>query len=171
MSSVLKSIGENMSYLAYQLKCSKLFLLPLENITMTCINIIKDVWGKHAIQISFTLAAKPKWEFNFKTHRASFYPIGGRRAFSEFLRCEYSEENILFWQACEDFKKETNPNVIEEKARLIYEDFISILSPREVRAACVHVLAQGCVKIILLVWMHRFFLHLDTIGILCLVYS
>ncbi|XP_018027375.1 regulator of G-protein signaling 20-like isoform X2 [Hyalella azteca] len=56
----------------------------------------------------------------------------GRRAFSEFLKCEYSEENILFWQACEDLKLETNPAVVEEKARLIYEDYISILSPKEV---------------------------------------
>ena len=53
--------------------------------------------------------------------------------FREFLRCEYSEENILFWLACEDLKKENNPEKIEEKARMIYEDYVSILSPREVR--------------------------------------
>lgn len=39
---------------------------------------------------------------------------------------------MLFWMACEDLKKETNKNVIEEKARLIYEDYISMLSPKEV---------------------------------------
>lgn len=53
--------------------------------------------------------------------------------FRDFLRCEYSEENILFWLACEELKKETNPEAIEEKARFIYEDYISILSPKEVR--------------------------------------
>jgi regulator of G-protein signaling len=52
--------------------------------------------------------------------------------FRDFLRCEYSEENILFWLACEELKKETNPDVVEEKARFIYEDYISILSPKEV---------------------------------------
>ena len=52
--------------------------------------------------------------------------------FRDFLKCEYSEENILFWLAVEDLKKESNPDVIEEKARLIYEDYISILSPKEV---------------------------------------
>ena len=57
---------------------------------------------------------------------------GGRKAFRDFLKCEYSEENILFWQACEDLKREENSAIIEEKARLIYEDYISILSPREV---------------------------------------
>ncbi|KAG8570835.1 hypothetical protein GDO81_011440 [Engystomops pustulosus] len=56
----------------------------------------------------------------------------GRNAFREFLRTEFSEENMLFWMACEDLKKEANKNVIEEKARLIYEDYISILSPKEV---------------------------------------
>lgn len=56
----------------------------------------------------------------------------GRKVFREFLRCEYSEENMLFWLACEELKKEANPDLIEEKARFIYEDYISILSPKEV---------------------------------------
>ncbi|XP_046283298.1 regulator of G-protein signaling 17 isoform X2 [Marmota monax] len=55
----------------------------------------------------------------------------GRNLFREFLRTEYSEENLLFWLACEDLKKEQNKKVIEEKARMIYEDYISILSPKE----------------------------------------
>lgn len=57
----------------------------------------------------------------------------GRNVFREFLRTEYSEENMLFWLACEDLKKEHNKNIVEEKARSIYEDYISILSPKEVR--------------------------------------
>ncbi|XP_063701361.1 regulator of G-protein signaling 20 [Culicoides brevitarsis] len=57
---------------------------------------------------------------------------GGRKVFRDFLRCEFSEENILFWMACEELKNETNPDAIEEKARFIYEDYISILSPKEV---------------------------------------
>ncbi|XP_061114293.1 regulator of G-protein signaling 19 isoform X1 [Conger conger] len=56
----------------------------------------------------------------------------GRNVFREFLRTEYSEENMLFWLACEELKKEMNTSAIEEKARLIYEDYISILSPKEV---------------------------------------
>ncbi|XP_073705217.1 regulator of G-protein signaling 20 isoform X2 [Garra rufa] len=56
----------------------------------------------------------------------------GRSAFRQFLRTEFSEENMLFWLACEEFTKETNKSVIEEKARIIYEDYISILSPKEV---------------------------------------
>ncbi|XP_042562484.1 regulator of G-protein signaling 20 isoform X2 [Clupea harengus] len=56
----------------------------------------------------------------------------GRSAFRQFLRTEFSEENMLFWLACDEFIKETNKGAIEEKARLIYEDYISILSPKEV---------------------------------------
>ena len=56
----------------------------------------------------------------------------GRKVFREFLRSEYSEENMLFWLACEELKQEQNPEGVEEKARLIYEDYISILSPKEV---------------------------------------
>ncbi|XP_028833131.1 regulator of G-protein signaling 20 isoform X3 [Denticeps clupeoides] len=56
----------------------------------------------------------------------------GRSAFRQFLRTEFSEENMLFWLACEEFSKETNKSAIEDKARVIYEDYISILSPKEV---------------------------------------
>ena len=57
----------------------------------------------------------------------------GRNVFREFLRTEYSEENMLFWLACEELKTECNKHTIDEKARTIYEDYISILSPKEVR--------------------------------------
>uniref|UniRef100_A0A1I8JQH5 RGS domain-containing protein n=1 Tax=Macrostomum lignano TaxID=282301 RepID=A0A1I8JQH5_9PLAT len=55
----------------------------------------------------------------------------GRKVFREYLKSEYSEENILFWLACEDLKLESTPEGVEEKARVIYEDYISILSPKE----------------------------------------
>ena len=58
--------------------------------------------------------------------------LGGREVFREFLRSEYSEDNLLFWLACEELRKETDPSVVEEKSRIIYEDYVSILSPKEV---------------------------------------
>ncbi|XP_034753490.1 regulator of G-protein signaling 17 isoform X1 [Etheostoma cragini] len=58
--------------------------------------------------------------------------LEGREVFREFLRSEYSEDNLLFWMACEELKKETDPLVVEEKSRIIYEDYVSILSPKEV---------------------------------------
>lgn len=56
----------------------------------------------------------------------------GRNFFREFLVSEYSEENIAFWLACEQLKRETNPEKIEEQARYIYERYISIVSEKEV---------------------------------------
>lgn len=57
----------------------------------------------------------------------------GRNSFRQFLRTEFSEENMLFWLACDEFRREANKSVVEERARAIYEDYISILSPKEVR--------------------------------------
>lgn len=56
----------------------------------------------------------------------------GRNSFRQFLRTEFSEENMLFWLACDEFSKDANKSTVEEKARVIYEDYISILSPKEV---------------------------------------
>lgn len=56
----------------------------------------------------------------------------GRNSFRQFLRTEFSEENMLFWLACDEFRREANKSAVEENARAIYEDYISILSPKEV---------------------------------------
>lgn len=56
----------------------------------------------------------------------------GRKVFGEFLRTEYSEENLLFWLACEELKQEESGQAVEDKARAIYDNYISILSPKEV---------------------------------------
>ncbi|KAH8307726.1 hypothetical protein KR044_011311 [Drosophila immigrans] len=90
-------------------------------------------WGK-----SFDKLMKNSSKFNNDLVQFSKYYLiieffaAGRKVFRDFLRSEFSEENILFWLACEDLKKENSAEVVEEKARLIYEDYISILSPREV---------------------------------------
>lgn len=52
--------------------------------------------------------------------------------FREFLCLEYSEENMLFWLVCEEIKREDNLEVVEEKVRNIYEDYIFILLFKEV---------------------------------------
>uniref|UniRef100_A0A672GDI1 RGS domain-containing protein n=1 Tax=Salarias fasciatus TaxID=181472 RepID=A0A672GDI1_SALFA len=69
------------------------------------------------------------WAISFEKVMKS---AAGRSCFRQFLRTEFSEENMMFWLACEELKKETNKTVVEEKVRQIYEDFISILSPKEV---------------------------------------
>uniref|UniRef100_A0A8C6U814 Regulator of G protein signaling 12a n=1 Tax=Neogobius melanostomus TaxID=47308 RepID=A0A8C6U814_9GOBI len=51
----------------------------------------------------------------------------GVRYFSEFLKKEFSEENILFWQACEYFSHvpATDKKQLSQKAGEIYNSFLS----------------------------------------------
>ncbi|NWQ71251.1 RGS21 protein, partial [Neopipo cinnamomea] len=48
----------------------------------------------------------------------------GLAAFRTFLKSEFSEENVEFWLACEDFKKTKSSTKITSKAQKIYSDFI-----------------------------------------------
>ncbi|XP_078279004.1 regulator of G-protein signaling 20-like [Rhinoraja longicauda] len=56
----------------------------------------------------------------------------GRKFLLEFLQSEHSDENILFWLACEELKQESCKSTIMEKAKSIYFDYISVLSPKEI---------------------------------------
>ncbi|KAM9323092.1 uncharacterized protein KZ484_021186 [Pholidichthys leucotaenia] len=56
----------------------------------------------------------------------------GQIAFREFLKTEYSEENLLFWLACEDYKKiKTVPEMISSANR-IYSEFVQTEAPRQI---------------------------------------
>lgn len=69
----------------------------------------------------------------------------GRKFFREFLLSEYSDENIAFWLACEQLKRESNSEKIEENARYIYDRYISTVSEKEV----------GCIFIFLFLFFSR----------------
>ncbi|XP_033126452.1 regulator of G-protein signaling rgs-2-like isoform X2 [Anneissia japonica] len=69
------------------------------------------------------------WSRNFDTMMRS---SKGLQAFRGFLCSEYSEENLMFWLACEELHTISEAVKVEERARLMYEDYISILSPKEV---------------------------------------
>jgi len=45
---------------------------------------------------------------------------------------EFSEENIAFYLACEDFKSTKSVAKMPSKAKRIYEEFIGSEAPREV---------------------------------------
>ena len=47
----------------------------------------------------------------------------GRRLFEDYLKSEFSEENIQFWKACERFKMLPD-HLIEVEAAAIYNEFI-----------------------------------------------
>nr|XP_002663015.1 regulator of G-protein signaling 20-like [Danio rerio] len=56
----------------------------------------------------------------------------GRLHLQQFLKSEFSEENLMFWLSCEDLKKETNKTTVEQTVKKIYEDYVSVLSTKEV---------------------------------------
>ncbi|XP_075616302.1 regulator of G-protein signaling 21 isoform X2 [Balearica regulorum gibbericeps] len=58
--------------------------------------------------------------------------IDGLEAFRTFLKSEFSEENMEFWLACEDFKKTKSSTKIASKAQKIYSDFIQADAPKEI---------------------------------------
>ena len=51
--------------------------------------------------------------------------------FKNFLKSEFSEENIEFWIACEEFKT-TRTNKLTTRAQKIYGDFVAINAPKQV---------------------------------------
>lgn len=52
--------------------------------------------------------------------------------FQAFLRTEFSEENLEFWLACEDFKKVKSQSKMAAKAKKIFAKFIAIQACKEV---------------------------------------
>lgn len=57
---------------------------------------------------------------------------GGQVAFRDFLKSEFSEENLDFWLACQEFQTSDSPEERTRRAARIYEEFISDESPRQV---------------------------------------
>ncbi|XP_004539083.1 regulator of G-protein signaling 5 [Maylandia zebra] len=55
----------------------------------------------------------------------------GLQAFRAFLRSEFSEENLQFWLACEDYRVSPS-NLQKNKACSIYSQFINPDAPQEV---------------------------------------
>lgn len=62
----------------------------------------------------------------------SVLSLDGLATFRNFLKSEYSDENIEFWLTCEDYKKIKSSFRMSSKAKKIYEQFIKAESPKEV---------------------------------------
>lgn len=57
--------------------------------------------------------------------------LAGRTVFARFLKSEFSEENMDFWVACEDYKK-TGTSKLGTRAKQIYQQYVEADAPNEV---------------------------------------
>ena len=115
----------------------------------------ETTWNIHcssSFSLRSALEDARSWSTSFEKVMKS---AAGRSCFRQFLRTEFSEENMMFWLACEELKNETNKTVVEEKVRQIYEDFISILSPKEVSQQGCDTKGAGCMLLSPMLWVSR----------------
>ncbi|XP_051233471.1 regulator of G-protein signaling 5-like isoform X2 [Dicentrarchus labrax] len=70
-----------------------------------------------------------RWKQSFEKLLSSKY---GLCAFTAFLVSEFSEENIAFYFACEDYRSTKSPAKLSAKAQKIYDEFIGSDAPREI---------------------------------------
>ncbi|KAK9538907.1 hypothetical protein VZT92_004049 [Zoarces viviparus] len=69
-----------------------------------------------------------KWKESFDDLLSS---QNGLCLFRAFLHSQFSEENVAFYLACEDYR-ETKPSKLAAKAKKIYDEFIGSDASREV---------------------------------------
>ncbi|XP_015279344.1 PREDICTED: regulator of G-protein signaling 8 isoform X1 [Gekko japonicus] len=70
-----------------------------------------------------------RWADSFDVLLSHKYGVA---AFRAFLKTEFSEENLEFWLACEEFKKTRSTAKLASKAQRIFEEFVDVQAPREV---------------------------------------
>lgn len=63
------------------------------------------------------------WHDYYKYLTPPSFFLAGRDVFGSFLKSEFSEENIEFWLACEDYRK-TESDLLQKKAEKIYKAFV-----------------------------------------------
>ncbi|KAL4218914.1 Regulator of G-protein signaling 3 [Mactra antiquata] len=80
--------------------------------------------GVHKI----TQADAIQWGTSFE---ALLRDKNGLEMFKNFLKSEFSEENIEFWISCEEFKS-VRTNKLVAEAKRIYSQFIAIKAPKQV---------------------------------------
>lgn len=76
-----------------------------------------------------TLQECLRWKESFEKLLSSKH---GLYAFRAFLVSEFSEENIAFYLACENYRRTKSPAKLHSKAQRIYNEFIGSEAPREV---------------------------------------
>ncbi|XP_062260552.1 regulator of G-protein signaling 5b [Platichthys flesus] len=119
----------------------------LESLPITCLERAKELKALFASLLqksdhSITVAGQTKKCDKLRLNideplkwKESFEKLlsckNGLCLFRAFLVSEFSEENIAFYLACEDYRA-TKPSKLATKAKKIYDEFIGSDAPREV---------------------------------------
>ncbi|XP_028259458.1 regulator of G-protein signaling 16 isoform X2 [Parambassis ranga] len=106
--------------MAKELKARLGSILQKPNWNLSCCKIGKN---------KPTLEECLRWKESFEKLLSSNY---GLCAFTTFLVSEFSEENIAFYFACEDYRTTKCAAKLPTKAQKIYDEFISSEAPREI---------------------------------------
>ncbi|KAH9419334.1 Regulator of G-protein signaling 3 [Dermatophagoides pteronyssinus] len=69
-----------------------------------------------------------KWSKSFRDLMANRY---GSALFRAFLCREFSDENLEFWLACEEYRK-IRSSKLRHRAKKIFDNYVAVRSPREV---------------------------------------
>lgn len=82
---------------------------------------------------------------HYHHHHPLALSTDGCALFRAFLAREYSEENIEFWIACEEYRK-ARSSKLHHKAKKIFDNFLAVRAPKEVRPSFLAFirLAHGC---------------------------
>ena len=57
----------------------------------------------------------------------------GRKIFETYLKGEFSAENLIFWNACNDLKSVKNQELFKEKVEIIFLNHLDSSSAHEVK--------------------------------------
>lgn len=60
------------------------------------------------------------------------FELAGRAVFTSFLKSEFSQENMDFWMACEDYRR-TPPSKRAARARKIYQQYVEADTANQVK--------------------------------------
>uniref|UniRef100_A0A3B5QLP9 RGS domain-containing protein n=1 Tax=Xiphophorus maculatus TaxID=8083 RepID=A0A3B5QLP9_XIPMA len=71
-----------------------------------------------------------RWAYSLEALLTNQYGVA---VFRDFLRSEFSEENLDFWLAVEKFKRTPSLSKMATQARRIYDQFLSPCAARKVR--------------------------------------
>ncbi|XP_062973333.1 regulator of G-protein signaling 1 [Elgaria multicarinata webbii] len=103
-------------------KKSKALGVEMKNYLMSLVPHIEAADIKYSSSKAVMLSAEEvmQWSQSLEKLLETQY---GQEVFREFLKSEFSDENIEFWLACEDYKK-TQADRLHGKAEKIYKEYV-----------------------------------------------